>query len=198
MNMKKLVIFLLMFAGIFSSLPFAMANDDSDASVKFVQAIVRKENALAQKYLANGVTIPEIRENSPIKRYQLVTSPTENIKVFLGHFWDEVLGSERLAFIWELTFRDNKITQIRTIFDGANPLMDEVRLVKDYQNKYKRRVLIPTEFPFKVTHFDGQIESEEERLVLKYRSESLNGFLKVEIVPVSVELGKYKGAHDQV
>lgn len=84
MNMKKLLIFLVVFAGIFSSLPLVMAYDDSDTSVKFVQAIVRKENALAQKYLAKGVTIPEISENSLIKSYQLVTSPTENIKVFLG------------------------------------------------------------------------------------------------------------------
>lgn len=197
MNMKKLLIFLVVFAGIFSSLPLVMAYDDSDASVKFVQAIVRKENALAQKYLAKGVTIPEISENSLIKSYQLVTSPTENIKVFLGHFWDEVLGGERLALIWELTVEDNKITKIRTLFDGANPLMDEVRLLKDYHNLYQRKVLVPTEYPFEITHFDGHIEYEHERLVLLYRNESIKGFLQIQIKPVTWGLERYKGTNGQ-
>lgn len=137
MHIKSLILFLVVFGGLLISTGIAEAHDNSDVPVKFAQAVWKKDNILAQTYLADGVKLPEIRENSPIKSYQLVNSPINNIKVLLANFWDEDLGGERLALIWELTVEDNKITKIRTVFDGANPLMDEVKLIKDYQNLYQ-------------------------------------------------------------
>ncbi|WP_307545568.1 hypothetical protein [Paenibacillus sp. V4I5] len=197
MHIKRLILFLLVFAGFLFSSEIAEALDDSDVAVKFAQAVWKKDNILAQTCLANGVKLPEIRENSPIKSYQLVASPTNHVKVLLANFWDEELGGERLALVWELTVEDNKITKIRTVFDGANPLIDEVRLIKNYQNLYQRKVLVPSEFPFKITHFSGNIEYEHERLVLRYLNESINGFLQIHIKPVTLGLERYKGKDDQ-
>jgi len=197
-QIKRLAILLMMLAGLLSPIQLAEAYEYTDVAVKFQQAILKKDINLAQNYLAYGVKIPEIRENSPIRSLQLVTSPEENVKVLLVNFWDEVLGGERLAFIWELTVKDEKITKIRTVFDGANPLTDEVSLVKEYQKKYQRRVLVPTKFPFKITHFNGHIENEHERLVLIYRNNSINGFLRIHIIPVTLGLERYKGKSDQL
>lgn len=193
--MKRFALMFRIFAGVFFWTQLVEAKDDTNVAVKFQQAIMREENDLAQTYLASGVTIPEIREKSPLKSCQLVPSPNENVKVLLANFWDEQLGGERLALIWELVVKDKKITKIRTVYDGANPLMDEVRLIKEYQNKYQKRVLVPTEFPFKITHFRGEIV--DRQLVLYYRNEPLKGFLQIIMRPVSVELERYKGADDQ-
>ncbi|UVI33330.1 hypothetical protein [Paenibacillus spongiae] len=90
-----------------------------------------------------------------------------------------MLKGERLAFIWELTVKGDRITKIRVLYDGANPLVDEARLIREYQNKFKRHVLVPTEFPFKVTRFNGYIDGDES-LMLVYRSDELNRFFRVD------------------
>lgn len=140
MKIKKLVLLFTAFLSLLFSNEFVEARDDPDVVVKFAQAVFKRNNVFAQTCLADTARLPEIRESSPIKNYQLVTSQIENVKIMLANFWDEALGGERLAFIWELTVEDNKITKIRTVFDGANPLMDEVRLINTYQNKYQRSV----------------------------------------------------------
>ncbi|WP_258209600.1 hypothetical protein [Paenibacillus radicibacter] len=187
-----------MLGGFIISTGVAGARDNPDVSLKFAQAIWKKDIILAQTFLANGVKLPEIRENSPIKSCQLVNSPIDNIKVLLAHFWDKEIDGERLGLIWELTVQDNKITKIRTVYDGANPLMDELKLIKDYQNRYQRKLLVPTEFPFKITNFFGYIEYEHEGLLLRYRNELINGFLQISIYPATVELERYRRYEDQV
>ncbi|TVY02154.1 hypothetical protein [Cohnella terricola] len=198
MHIKRLILFLTVFTGLFFSDENAEAHDKSDVTAKFAQAVWKNDKILAQTCLANGVKLPEIRENSPKKSYQLVRSPMNHVMVMLANFWDEELGGERLALIWELTVEDNKITRIRTVFDGANPLMDELRLIKDYQNLYQREVLMPSEFPFKITHFSGHIEYEHERLVLRYRNEYINSFLQIHIKPVTLGLERYQGKNNQL
>ncbi|MGM0884999.1 MAG: hypothetical protein ACQEXQ_28650 [Bacillota bacterium] len=163
---------------------------------RFANAILRNDLDEAQKYVENDfVQIPEVRERSPISGIQLVSSPEEDVKILLAHFDDEVLEGERLAFIWELTVKGNRITKIRVLFDGANPLVDEVKLIREYQKKFKRHVLVPTEFPFEITHFNGYVD-DNESLELVYRNNELNGFFRVKASPIVVELDRYKGKDD--
>lgn len=163
---------------------------------RFVKAILRNDLDQAQKYIEKDfVQIPEVRENSRISGIQLVSSPEEDVKILLAHFDDEVLKGERLAFIWELTLKGDRITKIRVLFDGANPLVDEARLIQEYQKKFKRHVLVPTEFPFEITQFNGHVNGDES-LELVYRNDVLNGFFRVKASPIVVELERYKGKDD--
>lgn len=76
MQMKRLASLLLVLTGLLlSSIQLAEAHEVKAVAVKYQQAILRKDYILAQNHLADGVKIPEIRENSPIRSYQLVTSP---------------------------------------------------------------------------------------------------------------------------
>ena len=50
---------------------------------------------------------------------------------------------ERIAFIWELIVKDEKISHIKVIHDRTKPLLEEAKLVKEYQLKFHRRVLVP-------------------------------------------------------
>ncbi|MGM0885202.1 MAG: hypothetical protein ACQEXQ_29685 [Bacillota bacterium] len=163
---------------------------------QFAKAILRDDFDQAKKYVDKDfVQIPEVRENSHISGIQLVSSPEKDVKILLAHYDDEVLKGERLAFIWELTIKGDRITKIRVLFDGANPLVDEARLIREYQKKFKRQVLVPTEFPFEITHFNGYVDGDES-LELVYRNEALNGYFRVKASPIVVELERYKGKDD--
>ncbi|MCA0757262.1 hypothetical protein KP806_19560 [Paenibacillus sp. N4] len=163
---------------------------------KFAKAIMRNDFDEAQKYIDKSfVQIPEIRENSPIRGIQLVPSPEKGVKILLANFYDEGLKGERLAFIWELVVKGDRITRIRVLFDGANPLVDEGRLFREYQLKFKRHVLVPTEFPFKITHFNGFVDNNES-LEFVYRNDELNGFFRVKAFPIVGELERYKRKDD--
>ncbi len=185
-------------ASAISIRPTTFANEDGqrDPAVEFAKAITRMDYNLAQKFVEGYVEIPDIRENSRIKQYQLVPSPKAGVKILIAHFDDEVLKGERLAFIWELTVHGKSITKIRVLFDGSNPLVDEARLINEYQSKNRRHVLIPAEFPFReVTRFDGCIEHGSS-LVLTYWNDKVNGFFRERVSPISMELERYKGKSD--
>lgn len=163
---------------------------------RFAKAILRNNLEEAQKYVDKDfVQIPEIRENPKISGVQLVSSPKSDVKYLLAHFDDEALEGERLAFIWELIIKEDRITSIRNLFEGANPLADEAQLIREYQLRFKRDVLVPTVFPFEITHFKGYVDGNES-LELIYRNKALNGFFRVKVFPVVVELERYKGKDD--
>lgn len=212
--MKFLALFLLLIVSCFTSL-FSVADsvtaqniaaseavaafngvETREPAQKFARAILRNDFDEAQKYVDKDfVQIPEIRENSPIRGIQLVSSPEEGVKILLANFYDEVLKGERLAFIWELAVKGDRITRIRVLFDGANPLVDEGRLIREYQLKFKRHVMVPTEFPFKITHFNGYVDNNES-LEFVYRNDDLEGFFRVKVFPIVGELERYKRKDD--
>ncbi|WP_156825955.1 hypothetical protein [Paenibacillus terrigena] len=194
--MKRWIVLLMGCASLLLSIEIAGARN-TDVSMQFAQAIRVKDYSLAQSYMSYGVTLPEIRENSPITSYQLVNSPLKHVKVLTANFLDETLGGERLALIWEITVENNKITNIRTVFDGANPLVDEAKLIHDYQQLFQREIYVPAHFPFEITHFSGEIQHIHQRLVLRYHNSAINGIIQIYIMPATIALEKYKGFHDQ-
>jgi hypothetical protein len=167
-----------------------------DAVFEFAKTLCwRNDRDRALAYVMDGVQIPEIREKTRIGHLQVVPSTKKGVRILLAHFEDETLKGDRLAFIWEVAVKNDRITRIQVLYDGANPLTDEARLIREYQLKYKRDVLVPTEFPFEITHFDGYIEPEGS-IVLVYRNAEMNGFFRVIASPIAVELDRYKGKHD--
>lgn len=94
-------------------------------AAEFAKAITQKDRIQAEKYTADFVQIPEIREASRNLRYQLVPSSEIGVNYLMVHFDEETQKGDRLAFIWELTVKDDRITYIRVLFDDANKLVDE-------------------------------------------------------------------------
>ncbi len=176
--------------------PEVRGNQRADLVFEFAKTLCwRNDRNKAMQYLEDYAEIPVIREKSRVGQLQVVPSTKEGVKILLAHFKDETLQGERLAFIWEIAVKNDRITQIRVLYDGTNPLVDEARLIREYQQKYKKHVLVPTAFPFDVTRFDGHMESDGT-LALIYRSDELRGFFRVIASPVTVELDQYKGKHD--
>ncbi|WP_175639120.1 hypothetical protein [Metabacillus schmidteae] len=195
---NRLLIALLVSIGLFlSNIQVAMAGDqkDTDDTIRlFLEAWMKKDENKAQSYLMEGVKIPELKESTPIRRITGLPSPTKGIKVMVA-FFDGELGGERIAFIWEVAVKNERITQIRVIHDGTNPFMEEAKVVKEYEMKFKKNILVPSKFPFEITGCNGYINNKE--LSVYYTNESINGFLKITIFPISVDLDKYKGKTDK-
>lgn len=96
-----------------------------------------------------------------------------------------------------MTVKGDRITNIRVLFDGANPLVDESRLIMEYQNKYQlHHILAPTDFPFAITRFSGFIDSDRS-LVRVYTNDEIKGFLRIITSPNVVALERYKGNKDE-
>jgi hypothetical protein len=193
---KKLILTVLLSFGIVLSCNShsVMAESPRDVVEKYIKALIHKNNMLAQSYLHSVDTMPEIKLSTPIEEFKVVNTPLKDTKVVVAFFKGEV-GGERIAFIWELTVRDEKISRIKIIHDGTNPFLEEAKLVKEYEMKYQRNLLVPTKFPFEITGIEGYIHNQ--RLLLRYRSEPINGFLQFTVSPVSVELERYKGKYDE-
>ncbi|MED1471236.1 hypothetical protein [Bacillus salipaludis] len=151
----------------------------------FVIAIMKKDERLARKLINPSVKIPEIRENTPIQRIETLPSPHKNARILLARFereyFDNQSFTERIAFIWEVYVENNKISRIKVLSDLSNPFMNEP--IKEYQEKYNKQLLVPTYFPFKVTHVQGNVVYNEA--IWFYRDKT--GKLSIQATP---HLGK--------
>jgi len=204
MRTKQTLITVFFFL-IFSSYPLLAAAHQSPNVVRdFTQALFwRKNEQLAKTYLDPSVKIPEIRENTPIRGVAGLPSPKKDVRVVVARFREKVDALdgqevERIAFIWEITVHNNKITDIRVVYDGANPLMNEVNAVKEYEAKYPKyhnKILVPSRFPFEITHV--QAYTDQEQLMLRYRNVKLHGLLQISIVPKIRDLEHFKGKYDK-
>lgn len=121
MRIKRILIFLISFGIFFSSIQTTFASEPSHrVEVKFIEALMKKDEKLAQSYLVEGVTVPQLKEKTPIGGYSGVPSPNKDVtSVLVAYFRDlGALGetTNRIAFIWELTVKNDKITNINVIF----------------------------------------------------------------------------------
>ncbi|MFF5994087.1 hypothetical protein AAGS61_04895 [Lysinibacillus sp. KU-BSD001] len=184
--MKKLSILLTVFTLLLLPIQSVMAKPNSDDVVSdFMMALVKKDEKRAMSYVAADTKIPEIREVTSIKRFSGLPSPTEQMRVVIAYFDDGENIAERIAFIWEVTTNQEKITDIRVVYDGANPFMNEGAIIKEYEAKHKTKILKASEFPFTITHVEGNIE--KDMLVLTYQNADTNQSFQVKIVPNAEE-----------
>lgn len=178
--MKKILLILLI-CGLFSfSNHSAMARPYSDDVVSnFMFALFQKDEKLAKTYLNSNVNIPEIREATPFKGFSGLPSPNENVRVTIAYFDDGDNAIKRIAYIWEITYEKEKITDIRVVYDGSNPFKNELKMIEKYETKNNINIDPPSEFPFEVTHVDGIVD--EELLIIRYRNADINGLLQIKI-----------------
>jgi hypothetical protein len=138
-----------------------------------------------------SVKIPEIRENTPISSIQSLPSPHKNSSIIIGSFrdsWDDCTGgcADRIAFIWEITINNDKISNIKVISDVANPHMNELIVTKEYKEKFNKEILVPMHFPFKMTHVNGKVTGE--KIFLHYENKEIAGALEIQAEPTAGEI----------
>ncbi|WP_410982418.1 hypothetical protein [Bacillus cereus] len=194
MKKKLLVIFLLSFAMHMSSNQMTMAESQTNVVEKFIQALINRDEKLIKSYVIEGIDIPKMKKGTQICRITGVTSPRKDTKVLIAYF-KEKYGENRIAFVWEIIAKNNKISRVKVLYDGTNPFMEEAKIVKEYEMKLKQKVLVPTKFPFEVNRFYGLINNKY--LELRYYNESIEGIFKVTASPSSIELEQYKQKHDK-
>jgi hypothetical protein len=152
---------------------------------KFMIAIVEKDENSAKSFVENSTKIPEIRENTPIQGHQGLPSPQKNKRVFIGYFesdFEETGDNDRrIAFIWELTVPIDKITSIDVVYDSSNPFMNEP--VNEFKNKFKKEILVPSYFPFDVTHVQSSVNQNYTSWY--YANNKSNGRLEFKVTPYS-------------
>ena len=102
---------------------------------------------------------------TPIRRFLGLPSPNENVRVSIAYFYDGDNEPERIAFIWEITSNREKITDIRVVYDGSNPFIDELKAINEYEAKNRTIVLAPSKFPFDITHIDADVDKETLMLI---------------------------------
>ncbi|MBM7096156.1 hypothetical protein JSY36_10340 [Bacillus sp. H-16] len=132
----------------------------------------------AKEYTIEGVVIPPFREHTAIASYEGLNSPHQNKTVALGYFEGD--EPARLAFIWEVTTNEARIiTDIRVVYDGANPFMNEQKGRERFEKKVKMRVLVPSAFPYPITHVETEYEGET--LTIEYGNHELLQSITVKI-----------------
>ncbi|QGQ99421.1 hypothetical protein EHS13_33450 [Paenibacillus psychroresistens] len=194
--MKKVLLFTLVLtiSGLLAS-KYVLA-EPRQVVDNFINHLIKKEYDSASLYLFDkSMKIPELIENTPIDGINVLTTPQKNdtqIEIVVAYFKGEH-GGERIAFIWELIVKDEKISHIKVIHDGTKPLLEEAKLVKEYQLKFHRRVMVPNEYPSEVTSFNGYIDEKNELLHLGYGIESLHSYLHITVFPISLNLEQYIG-----
>ena len=75
--------------------------------------------------------------------------------------------------------------------DVANQHMNELILTKEYKEKFKKQIIVPSYFPFKITHVSGKIA--QDKLTLDYKNVNLTSLLKIQAGPTDGEILLPKG-----
>lgn len=198
--MKKIVtVFLALTLVIIHFQPAkAVSTVVTNASEFVIDYFIENNQEQVRTYLAENVTIPEVSENTPINRVTGYPSPDEDVSVVISYFEDERISrrSGRIAFIWELTVEDEKITDIRVVYDGSNPFINEKNLVNEFESQSKTNILTVAEHPFVVQQVDGNIDNG--RLELNYRNTETEASLQIAVEQNATALEDFQAANDQI
>jgi hypothetical protein len=197
-KIKRIILAVITFAVLFLSTQTVIATTlrDGDVVSNFIHTLVTKGEKEARSFTASDVEIPEIREKTPIRGFSGLNSPYENVRVSIGYFDIGENEPDRIAFIWEVTSNKEKVTDIRVVYDGSNPFVDESKVIREYQDKMKITILAPSKFPFDITHIDADID--RNTLMLRYRNADLEGLVQIKVEPDDVDLKEIKGENDKL
>ncbi len=189
---KSILLFLVVLVFGVQSPTFTKAiNEERLWFHQFSRALYERDSNKLNALVEPGVKIPEIRENTPIMGLSTLPSTHKNTVIMIGNFKD-CMGdfpsdcTDRIAFIWEVSVKNNKISKIKVISDVANPHMNELIVTKAYKEKFNKEILVPMHFPFKMTHVNGKITGE--KIFLQYQNKELAGVLEIQAEPTAGEI----------
>jgi len=95
-------------------------SDTNPALSNFYESYMTKGAKGAERYVANGVKIPEVTEKTRIVRFQgLLAAHKQNTRIMIAYFEDGKVDIDRIAFIWRVTFNKEKVTSIEELYDGS-------------------------------------------------------------------------------
>jgi hypothetical protein len=178
---KILLLVLVCFLGT-SNIIGAAANRNFEQEVfrAFDKALFHNDHQRLNTLKEPHVKLPEIREKTPLGGLGTLPSPRKNTLILMGHFFEDG-QAERIAFIWEITWKDHKISHIKVVSDVANPLMNELIVTKEYREKFNKEILVPSYFPFHITHVEGKVTGKE--LSIEYKNMKMAGVLEITAAP---------------
>lgn len=151
-------------------------NFEHEVSRAFIKALLHNNDQRLNSLKEPHVKLPEIREKTPIGGLATLPSTRKNSVLLMGHFFENG-RPERMAFIWEVSWKNYKISDIKVLSDLANPLMNELIVTKEYRDKFDKDILVPSYFPFEITHVDGKVSREE--ISLRYSNNNVSGVLEI-------------------
>ncbi|QDP41495.1 hypothetical protein [Radiobacillus deserti] len=193
--MKKLllvfIVWLFLCSQIVSATPYK-----SDVVSNFIHALITKGEDKAEQFLSSDVEIPEIRENTRIKEILGLPTSKDNVHVSVAYIDDGEDEPKRIAFIWEIMSTKDKITNIKVVYDGSNPFMNESNIIQEYRKKHGKKILGIAEFPIDVTHIDGEMVGD--KVTINYRSTKHNAAVQLEVVPEEKELESLKEKNTKI
>lgn len=194
-EVKRLVCIILIIALLFPEVHMAWAYSDAKPALyNFIHSLTRMGSEQAEKYVAQNVYIPEVREDTSLRNIQGLPSSKENEQILVGYFNDGKETNERIAFIWKVSFNKAQITSIDEVYNGSNPFMNEFNAVNKYEKKYHVNILEPTKFPFEITHVDTQ--QDNDTLIIRYRNDKLSGLFQLKVTDTHHSLEDYRGNKD--
>ncbi|WP_160718647.1 hypothetical protein [Bacillus sp. USDA818B3_A] len=193
MKIKIFIVVLLLFCSFGPPLLINAETKNNNGEIfrKLARALYYKDESLLRSLTEPSVKIPEIRENTTINSLQTLPSPHKNMYVMIGSFkdcLDDGKGGcgDRIAFIWEVSMKNDKITKINVISDVANPYMNELILTKEYKEKFNKQIFGAGYFPFKITHVSGKISGE--KITIYYKNIKMTGVVKIQARPTAGEI----------
>jgi hypothetical protein len=190
LKIKILILGLLVYTFVTAKSIKAESLNKEEFFHHFARALYYKDESKLHSLMEPSVKIPEIRENTPISGLETLPSPRKNTYVMIGSFRDDSLdckgGCLRMAFIWEVSMKGDKISNIKVISDLANPHMNELILTKEYKEKFNNQIYGPGYFPFKITHVSGKIAGK--KISLYYKNVKISSVVKIEAEPTNGEI----------
>ncbi len=194
--MKKLCIHttILCFCFLLSSKSVLASTQPREVVDKFMKQILNSKSIESDVF--EGVYLPKFKTDSPIGKYNIIPTPQRKDTMLVVVFYKDEISDDRVAFIWEVVVKNDKISHIDAIHNGTIPLLEEAKLVKEYELGFNKNVLVPVNFPFEITDFDGYLNNDF--LSLTYRSGPINGMVKILVSPVERQLKNFKTKHDEL
>ncbi|UNT71716.1 hypothetical protein IQ781_27435 (plasmid) [Bacillus sp. N447-1] len=174
--------------------PFTFVKAETDILETFVNALMKKDERFMKSCLTELAELPDISFQTELSKVKRVRTPQKDTEVLIA-FSKDNYKNNKISFIWEVTTKGTKISNVKKIYDGMNPLIEEAKIVKEYEMKFKNNVLVPTQFPFKVNEFNGFIHNKY--LELLYYNDTEQVILKITIAPIDIKLEEYKQKHDK-
>ncbi|OLS33329.1 hypothetical protein BTR25_26600, partial [Bacillus sp. MRMR6] len=122
--MKKICIYITVFSLCFLLSSKSVVADTHPREVvdKFMQQLLN--NKSIDSLVFDGVYIPEIKKDTPIGKYDIISTPQRKDTLLLVAFYKGEIRDDRVALIWEFVVKNDKISRIETIHNGTIPLLE--------------------------------------------------------------------------
>ncbi|MEM5003984.1 hypothetical protein WKH54_02905 [Priestia megaterium] len=121
--MKRLICIVFIIGLVFPMAHDTYAYSDTNPALyNFIDSYMTKGPKAAERYVSEGVHIPDVTEKTRIVRFQgLPAANQKNTHIVITYFEDGKININRIAFIWRVSFSKKEITNIEELYNGSEP-----------------------------------------------------------------------------